>query len=75
MRLTTTLFIALLGTLAACDGGGGEETTPCEEGSVSCDGDFLVECVDGEELETDCAADGMECHEEMGHCMDMGGDM
>jgi len=66
------LAVGLTLGVAACDGGGDEETTEgCEEGSVSCDGDFLVECVDGEEVETDCAADGMMCHEEMGHCMTM----
>ncbi len=62
--------VAVSALAIACDGGGsGEEG--CVEGDVSCDGDLLVECIDGEEVETDCAVDGMMCHAEMGHCMEM----
>jgi len=73
MRFMVFGLVAMVSMpMVGCDGGDdGEETAACEEGTATCDGDFLVECVDGEEVETDCAADGMMCHEEMGHCMAM----
>lgn len=70
-----TIKILALSLLAACGGGGGDDAEGCTDGEIFCDGDFLVECVDGEEVETDCAVDGMMCHEEMGHCMDATGAM
>lgn len=58
--------------VVGCSGDSDEGTgEPCTEGQVVCEGDVLVECVDGEEVETDCAAEGLMCHEEMGHCMAM----
>ena len=64
MRATWLFGVLLFGC--------GEDTASteaCEEGAASCDGDVLVECVDGVEAETDCAAEGLTCHAEMGHCM------
>ena len=70
-------YTLVLGLLAAC-AGEEEEDLACTEGDVQCNGDILEEC-DGEGWTTaqDCAAEGMVCHEEMGHCMDMddGSDM
>lgn len=59
------IAMALL-TLIGC---GGE----CTEAEFTCDGDVLMECVDGELVESeDCAASEMICHA-MGdgtdHCM------
>ena len=52
--------------LIAC---GGE----CAEAEFSCDGDILMECVDGELVESeDCAASEMTCHvmgDGTDHCM------
>ena len=47
--------------------------TTCTEAEFTCDGEVLMECVDGELVESeDCAADNMICHA-MGdgtdHCM------
>lgn len=69
--MRTIMTLAIL-TVAAC--GGGEEA--CEdEGALRCtDYEVLEECTaDGWVEADDCAAQGMMCHEEMGHCMDMTG--
>jgi hypothetical protein len=58
--MRAVLMVALL---AGCG------ATPCEGNEVFCDGDMLVECVDGARVETECAAEGQICHEEMLHCM------
>ena len=65
MRLLAFALPALF--LAACGTSGA-----CEEEAFSCDGTVLYQCLDGVEVEQeDCADVGMECHAEMGHCMDM----
>jgi hypothetical protein len=66
--LTRLSFVAIaLGALAAC--GGDPE---CTTGEFDCDGDMLLECVDEVwEDSQDCAADGMMCHADGGHCMEM----
>jgi hypothetical protein len=71
MKFMTKMLV--LSALAIGCGGGGDEEG-CTEGEVYCDGDLLIECIDGAEVESDCAADGMMCHEEMGHCMEMTGE-
>jgi len=63
--IASIIAVALL-TLSGC---GGE----CTEAEFTCDGDILMECVDGELMESeDCSASEMVCHE-MGdgtdHCM------
>jgi hypothetical protein len=65
----SALFLFALG----CSGGGEEA---CETGAFQCgDGEILEECVDGAWTESeDCAADGLICHAEMGHCMAAGTD-
>ncbi len=69
------VFVVAMAGAVACgdkDDTGGE----CAAGTASCSGDVLTECVDGTVVETDCAADGMICHD-MGddsHCM-MDGEM
>ena len=60
------MFVLIFSILAGCSGG-------CEEEAFTCDGDVLMECVDGELVESeDCAASEMICHA-MGdgtdHCM------
>ena len=62
----------VLCVLAACAGESEGEDPACTEGDVQCNGDILEEC-DGEGWATvqDCAAEGMVCMEDMGHCMDM----
>ena len=67
-------LLPLLGlSLAACGAKGGA----CEtEGAYQCDGTMLQVC-DADLAwadDTECAELGMECHAEMGHCMDMGDD-
>ena len=48
------------------------ESSDCAENTFQCDGDVLMECTaDGLVESMDCAAEGMMCHEEMGHCMSM----
>ena len=60
--ITWTLTLACL--IAACD------NTECTEGELRCTGDVLETCTqDGWVESQDCAAEGMMCHEEMGHCM------
>lgn len=55
----------------------GDKAGSCEtEGEFQCDGTMLQIC-DADLAwadDTECADVGMECHAEMGHCMDMGGD-
>ena len=65
-------LVSLLFFLAAC----GDKDGACEsEGAYQCDGTMLQVC--SADLvwqdDTECADVGMECHAEMGHCMDMGG--
>lgn len=62
------LWLAIL--LTACSG-----ADPCDEAvdSWRCSSDeVLEECVDGRWQEAEyCADDGLQCHAEMGHCMDL----
>ncbi len=61
-----TVSIALAAT--ACTGDDGHEH--CTEGEYICSGDILQVCVDDAFVdEEDCAAEGLTCHAEMGHCM------
>lgn len=74
MKRLLTLLPLLALSLAAC---GDKEDAACEtEGAYQCDGTLLQVC--GADLvweaDTECADLGMECHAEMGHCMDMGGE-
>jgi hypothetical protein len=68
------LFPALALSLVACG-----DKDECTTGNNTCEGDVLMECVDGawEESE-DCAASEMICHDmgegDESHCM-MEGDM
>lgn len=49
-----------------------DKDAECTEDEVACDGTIVQACVDGAWVDdTDCADDGMMCHEEMGHCMAM----
>ena len=68
------ITLAALATLTAGCG----DKDACDEGYNECDGDILMECVDGELVEAeDCAASQMTCHVMGGgddHCMDDGGD-
>ncbi|MBX2796064.1 MAG: hypothetical protein KTR31_00305 [Myxococcales bacterium] len=51
--------------LAACSG----EGEACTDNEFSCDGQLLMQCVDGALVEhADCAVDGGECDAAMGHC-------
>ena len=56
----------VLAVLIGCGGA-------CEEAEFSCEGDVLMECVDGELVESeDCAAADMLCHDMddgTDHCM------
>jgi hypothetical protein len=65
-----TRFLGVLTLMVLAAGCGTEETT-CETGAFQCgEGEMLEECVDGAWAESeDCAADGLICHAEMGHCM------
>ena len=48
------------------------DSSDCAENTFECDGDVLMECTaEGLVESMDCAAEGMMCHEEMGHCMSM----
>ena len=62
-------------TLAASLSGCGDKDA-CDDGDNDSDGDVLMECVDGELVESeDCAASEMICHAMGGgddHCMDEG---
>ncbi len=70
-------FLMLM--LAACggkteDSAGTDDSEGCESGDLRCNGDVLEECDASAWMETeDCAADGKQCHENMGdappHCM------
>ena len=61
----TTIMIAIT---VAC-----ASSSDCETSALTCDGDMLQECVDGAWVDLeDCSLSGQMCHEEMGHCMDMG---
>jgi hypothetical protein len=67
------LSAVLAVALTACSGGE-EEQEQCETvGELRCaDAEVLEECGDlGWKVSEDCAADGMICHEERGHCMEM----
>lgn len=66
------LLLALPLALVAC----GDKDAACEEGAYQCDGNVLQVCdADGAFVDdTDCDTVNMECHAEMGHCMDMGDD-
>jgi len=60
-------FVALLGLVACGEG------DACTEGELSCDstGLILQVCTDGELVtQTDCEAEDLECHADMGtpHC-------
>jgi hypothetical protein len=73
MKRFLTLLPLLALSLTACgDKDGGCET----EGEYQCDGTMLQIC-DADLAwadDTECSDVGMECHAEMGHCMDMGDD-
>jgi hypothetical protein len=71
-RKTWMLVTMLAGLGAGC----GDKAASCEEEAAhQCDGDVLQVCSDGTwEDEQDCAADGMMCHAEGGHCMEMADD-
>lgn len=71
-RPSTVLPLVLAAILAAC----GDKDDACDDGARACDGDVLEECVDGVWEETDCAEDGMICHDldDESHCM-MDGEM
>ncbi len=64
------MFVAGLLCMAACSG----DDAACETGAFQCgEGEILEECVDEAwTVSDDCAAEGLECHAEMGHCMDGG---
>jgi hypothetical protein len=63
------MAVWMTATWAACTGG--EEEAACEAEAVQCDGDVLQECADGVWADVeDCAAEGLTCHEEHGHCME-----
>ena len=62
--------LAALAALTACSGG----EPACEDlGALRCtDYEVLEECSEDGWIEADdCAAQGLMCHEEMGHCMEM----
>ncbi len=65
--MRTLLMLGALLTLMAC-GDKDDTGAACTPG---CDGDVLTECEGGEAVETNCATDGMICHdlEEDSHCM------
>lgn len=65
--MRTRLVLAALLTLVAC----GDKEDSGAACSAGCEGTVLTECDGGEPVETDCADDGMICHD-MGddsHCM------
>lgn len=67
MRIPYIAVLAVV-ALSACSGAEPE----CTTGAFQCDGDVLNECVDEVWTEAeDCGAQGLMCHEEMGHCMEM----
>jgi hypothetical protein len=72
-----SLLFTMVMTNAACSGDPEDTSTgTCEIGTMQCtDAEVLQECGDDgwTDLE-DCAAQGMVCHAEMGHCMDMSDD-
>lgn len=73
MKRLLALLPLLTLSLAAC----GDKDGACEtEGTYQCDGTMLQIC--SADLawqdDTECADVGMECHAEMGHCMDMSGE-
>ncbi len=56
----------------ACGDKDGDSAGACESGDFQCtDDEVLLKCDDDGAWvdEADCAADGMECHADMGHCM------
>jgi len=87
MSMKNLAFLMLM--LAACGGKSEDSATDdassqtsndeddsqgCESGDLRCDGDVLEECDASAWTELqDCAADGLQCHEDMGgappHCM------
>jgi hypothetical protein len=63
------LLLAL--TIACTEKEEETEAGTCTSGDLQCDGDTLQACTEGAwENAQDCAAEGMICHEEMGHCME-----
>ena len=69
MKKSMTYSLIFATTLLA---GCASDTSECEENTFQCDGDLLMECTaDGLVESMDCAAEGMMCHAEMGHCMSM----
>ena len=75
---TRSLFTAVaalgLGILTLACGDKDDDTgaAACSAGDFQCDGEVLQECQGGEWTDSeDCEALGMQCHAEMGHCMEM----
>jgi hypothetical protein len=67
-------FILLALTIACGDKEEETEAETCTSGDLQCSGDILQACNAGAwEEAQDCAAEGMICHEEMGHCMEAEG--
>ncbi len=70
------LLLSLLPLFIAVGCGDKDDDTAggsCSTDEVQCtDADVLQTCVDGAWEDTeDCAEQGLMCHEEMGHCMEM----
>ncbi len=67
------LLVCALALLTACGDKDGDSAAACAAG---CDGTVLTTCTDGTAAETDCADEGMICHDlgDESHCM-MDGDM
>lgn len=74
LKLSLLFVITLSLAVIAC---GDKDDAACEtEGAYQCDGTMLQICdVDlAWQDDTECGEMGMECHAEMGHCMDMDGE-
>lgn len=67
VEVNVTRWIFLAGSLmfTACADGG----AACDEQAFSCEGQLLIQCVDGAEVEvSNCDDEGGTCMAEMGHC-------
>ena len=64
------LSLLTVAALVACGETEAEAEPECDDGAQQCDGDVVQYCVEGLWEDTqDCAADGLMCHAELGHCM------
>ena len=75
--ISLTLLVSFLTGCGDKDYDTGTAAAECTTGEFQCtDAEVLQECIGSTWTDTeDCAALGLMCHAEMGHCMEMDGEM